>query len=164
MNTGAILSACRTYRYVLWREWDKHRPPFVVIGLNPSTADETQDDPTIRRCLGFARREGCGRLAMLNLFALRATDPRVLRTHSAPIGIDNDRHILDAGSIPDAVIVSAWGVHGTLHDRDVWVAGLISAPLWCLGTSKAGHPRHPLYLPSDAPLVSFNPEAARRVA
>jgi hypothetical protein len=70
-HSGATLSACRTWRYALWRRWDLSKPPFIVIGLNPSMADELQDDPTIRRCINFAKREGCGSYVMLNLFAFR---------------------------------------------------------------------------------------------
>jgi len=87
--SGATFSTDRVYRYALWRVWDAALPSFVVIGLNPSTADETENDPTIRRCIGFAKREGCGGLVMLNLFAVRATDPRVMMAHPEPIGPDN---------------------------------------------------------------------------
>lgn len=147
--SGAVFSGCRRYRYALWRTWGDG-PAFVVIGLNPSTADETEDDPTIRRCKGFARRERCGGLIMLNLFALRATDPREMKAAEDPVGPANDAAIADMVGEGDTV-VAAWGVHGDHRGRDAEVAALVPH-LQCLGTTKQGHPRHPLYLRSDTPL------------
>lgn len=153
----AKFSPDRCYRYELGRLWDDTLPSLVVIGLNPSTADEAEDDPTIRRCMGFARGFGCGSLIMLNLFAWRATDPRELRRVPHPIGIDNDSHILRAGVFwPPAIIVAAWGVHGALYGRAREVRRLLrTEDVHHLGLTKDGHPRHPLYLRADTPLTPW---------
>lgn len=156
---GAVFSADSMFRYALFRYIGRGCGDFVVIGLNPSTADEWQDDPTIRRCKSFARREGCTRLVMLNLFAFRATKPAVMKAAPDPIGPANDRVIKHFASRPGAIMVAAWGVYGAHDGRagDVWLAITqnANAELKCLGLTKEGHPKHPLYLPSDAPLRKF---------
>lgn len=146
MDRRTVLSACRTYRYVLWREWDARNPAFAMfVGLNPSTADEVEDDPTIRRCVDFARRWGYGSLCMANLFAFRATAPKVMKAHSSPVGADNDRW-LAAIAAEAGVVVAAWGVHGVFNRRDQAVKQLLAGRLSYLALTKDGHPRHPLYL------------------
>lgn len=152
-DRGAMFSDDRVYRYSLWRRWDRALPTFVVIGLNPSTADEATDDQTIRRCISFAKREGCGKLVMLNLFALRATDPRVMLAHPAPIGEINDA-VIRAHVVRGGIFVAAWGAHGGHRGRDQAVLSLVPS-LRCFGRTLAGHPRHPLYLRGDSPLVLF---------
>lgn len=152
---GALFSEDRVYRYRLWRHWSEG-PTMAVIGLNPSTADETQDDPTIRRCIGFAKREGCGRLEMLNLFGLRSTDPTQLSlVEFDPIGPDNDDTIMAIAGAAD-VVVAAWGAekYAVARARDV-TAMLAAAqvPVRCLGRTASGAPRHPLYLHRDTELV-----------
>jgi hypothetical protein len=92
--SGAVFSPDQKYRYVLWREWSGHPRRLVVIGLNPSTADATKNDPTVTRCINFAKREGCGGMIMLNLFAFRATDPGVMMEAADPVGPENDKYIL----------------------------------------------------------------------
>jgi hypothetical protein len=160
---GANLSADRVYRFSLWRQWDADSIPrrMVVIGLNPSTADEFTNDPTIRRCIGFAQREGCSGLVMLNLFAYRATDPRTMLEARARgvdiVGPRNDEEIRNHTRQPSVgfapLVVCAWGaVHPSLRARAQEVRAIVS-PAWCLGTSKEGHPRHPLYLRADTPLA-----------
>lgn len=147
MFSGAEFSACRQYRYRLWRLWDASRPTTVFIGLNPSTADETADDPTIRRCLGYAKAWGFGRLEMLNLFAWRATDPKAMKVAADPIGPGNDdaiRAVADTGGL----LVAAWGVHGTHLGRDREVCAMLAGRLHVLRLTKDGHPGHPLYLPA----------------
>src|SRR3954467_13679199 len=117
LRTWANFSPCRTWRYELGRRWDYSRPLAMFIGLNPSTADEIEDDPTIRRCVGFAKSWGAGGLLMANIFGLRSTDPNVLYRVSDPmavIGEDNDRFLL-AMSAQAEWVVAAWGVHGELH-------------------------------------------------
>jgi hypothetical protein len=118
--------------------------------LNPSTADERTDDPTIRRCIGFARDWGYGGVEIVNIFALRATDPRELRLARDPIGRVNDRHVREAAERSSAVVI-AWGVHGALRARGAAALGLLSprARLLALGWTRAGEPRHPLYLRRD---------------
>jgi hypothetical protein len=159
MHKGAYFSPDRVYRYMLYRDWASwsNMRTLVVIGLNPSTADENDDDPTIRRCIGFAKREGCGRLVMLNLFALRATDPRVMKAHRDPIGAENDaviRHWTRDECDWSSIVVAAWGVHGVHMGRSVTVR-LLTPQLYCLGVTQTGQPRHPLYLHGDAPLVRY---------
>jgi len=142
----AVFSPCRRYRYELWRKWSD-APACVFIGLNPSTADETQDDPTIRRCIAFARSWGHGALGMFNLFAFRATDPKEMLSTEDPVGPDNDRVL---SSLPSAasMIVAAWGTHGAHLSRDKTVLSLLPK-LHALRLTKDGHPSHPLYLPSN---------------
>lgn len=159
MKKSARFSPCRSHRYELWRRWADDQPYALIIGLNPSTADESQDDPTIRRCIRFARDWGYGALCMGNLFALRATDPRVMLDHWAPVGADNDATLLRlaAGA---GIVVAAWGAHGSHRRRDQWA--LANLPnLHHLGLTKSGQPRHPLYLPADTlPQPMRTPEPA----
>lgn len=114
--------------------------------LNPSTADEWVDDPTTRRAVDFARAFGCGNYVAVNLFALRSTDPAALKAADDPIGPRNDEYILAAAAWADEIII-AWGAGGSYLQRDKAVLELLNdRPLWCLGRTKFGHPRFPLYL------------------
>ncbi|WP_318521858.1 DUF1643 domain-containing protein [Photobacterium leiognathi] len=146
MKKSAVLSSCRKYRYELWRTWDDSKPYAMFIGLNPSTADETEDDPTIRRCINFAKSWGYGGLCMANLFAYRATQPEDMKRASDPIGDKNDETLIllaqNAG-----VIVGAWGNDGIFLNRSEDVRALISE-LNVLKVNKSGEPAHPLYLKS----------------
>ena len=148
---GAVFDASGVYRYGLWREWDAARPAVAFVMLNPSTADGERNDPTIRRCLGFARSWGFGRLEVVNLFALRATNPAQLAQHPEPIGPENDDHIRAAISTATTV-VAAWGTHGELGGRDTAVSRLLPSSACDLGRTRAGHPRHPLYVRADVRL------------
>lgn len=151
-DTGAVFSPDRDYRYLLWRRWEHNAPYCLFIGLNPSTANERDDDPTIRRCKRFADDWGFGAVVMANLFALRATDPKVMLAHSEPIGIDNDVWLQDLAR-GAGVIVCAWGANGGHQQRDGRVNILLQHyDLKCLGTTKAGKPRHPLYIKADKQL------------
>lgn len=157
-RSGAIFSSCRTWRYQLWRRWS-NAPLLVMIGLNPSTADETHNDPTITRCLGFAQRERSGGLLMLNLFAFRATSPHTLKGAQDPIGPENDA-MIRAICQDTAQIIVAWGNHGGLGDRDRTVTNLLRATptcIHCFGLTKQGYPRHPLYLKKNTQLVHWHP-------
>jgi hypothetical protein len=146
--TGAMV-AHGPYRYLLSRRWGAGAGALFVM-LNPSTADDRADDPTIRRCVGFARRWRAPALEVVNLYALRATDPRDLFAHPAPVGPDNDRVIAEAARRAALVIV-AWGVHGARdRERTARVIALIGREVACLGTTGGGDPRHPLYLPARA--------------
>ena len=149
-DSTATFSACRTYRYALTRTWSDARLPLAFVMLNPSTADAFTVDPTIRRCLGFARRWGAGGLLVLNAYGLRSIDPKVLRGHPDPIGPSNDAVIAERLAAPAARVVVAWGAHAE-PDRARHVAELICAaghrPA-CLGRTKTGAPRHPLYVAS----------------
>jgi hypothetical protein len=160
MRRGALFDSTGRYRYRLWRTWDRALPRVAFVMLNPSTADHRIDDPTIRRCIGFARQWGYGSLSVVNLFAYRSALPAALARVADPVGPDNDRHLRAAcGRARDVVV--AWGVHGRLLDRDRAVIELLARgrrePLLCLGTTRDGHPRHPLYLPRD-----IRPQPLRR--
>ena len=163
MKMGAVFSDCRRYRYSLSRWWHDSLPLLVVIGLNPSTADETQDDPTIRRCIGYARSWGYGGLVMLNLFAYRATSPRDMKAAAEPVGPANDA-VLEVQTAGRTVLC-AWGAHGSHLDRARAVRQLlVGRDLFCLGTTKDRHPKHPLYLRADltpVPYPAFSPSSAR---
>jgi hypothetical protein len=150
IDRGAVVSRCQRYRYKLTRSWDDKLPVVAFVGLNPSTADAHIDDPTVRRCVGFARDWGYGTLILVNLFALRSTDPCRLYAAAGPIGPENDRWLRLAEESAD-VVVAAWGVHGDLHGRGREVR-LLFRTLMCLGRTREGHPRHPLYLSKDTPL------------
>ena len=156
MNSTATLSLCRTYRYSLTREWGSGLA-VLFIGLNPSTADETLDDRTIRRCIAFARDWGYARLHMANLFAFRATEPRDMKNASDPIGPENDQHLLALAD--DSILtVAAWGVHGTFGDRHSAVRKMLPR-LHYLRLTKDGHPGHPLYLPRTLKPVEWKQDA-----
>jgi len=154
---GAIVSKCNTYRYALWRETGGSMAPVMFIMLNPSTADAERDDPTIRRCIGFARDWGHSHLIVVNLFAYRSTDPKKLTDVKDPVGPMNDEYIRHYRGKCSALI-AAWGTLGGLHGRDKWVAGIVNTdwlPLWALGFTKHGHPKHPLYVRRDIKPVRF---------
>lgn len=144
---GAIFSPCRVYRYDLWRRWHTGCGEVAFIGLNPSTADETQNDPTIRRCIGFAKAWGFSGLHMLNLFAFRATNPKVMKAAAEPIGPENDEHI--KGITKECLaVIAAWGTHGVYCGRGDQIRKLLPE-LHYLRLTKGGFPEHPLYLPKD---------------
>jgi len=151
----AVLDATSTYRYRLSRCWLGGAGGVLFIILNPSTADARQDDPTIRRCIRFAQRWGAARLEVVNLFAYRATSPGGLIDVHDPIGPENNYHILTAANLSGRIVV-AWGVLGTFLDRDKAVLKMLGdRPLFCLGRTKGGHPRHPLYVPYAQPLEPY---------
>ena len=147
MLKNAILSADRKYRYILSRTWDETKSTVLFIGLNPSTVDENEDDPTIRRCINFAKSWGYGGILMANLFAYRATNPRELYSEQDPIGSDNDFYIKEYADKSE-MIIACWGNHGRFNNRSQKVYDLIGS-LNCLGTNKNGEPKHPLYIRSD---------------
>lgn len=154
-------SKARTYRYLLTRIWDPQTAPAVFLMLNPSTADALEDDATIKRLThprsGFARRMGVGGIVVVNLFALRSTDPRVLRHHPDPVGPLNDVFIRQA-TAGAAKVVAAWGAAGVEHGRGARMTETLLArgvELQCLGRTSTGQPRHPLYLPRVAALEPY---------
>lgn len=150
-TSSAEFSPDLKYRYVLMRRW-ADGPTMLFIGLNPSTATAREDDPTIRRLLGFAKREGCGTLVVVNLFALRSTDPSRLKEESDPVGPDNDLHIVEAAKQVD-IVLAGWGggIPAAFKDRPLQVLGLLQpCRIWSLGlTERNGWPKHPLYVPAD---------------
>lgn len=175
-----IFSPCRKYRYTLWREWDvdlltgcsddiPHADKYVqFIGLNPSTADETVDDPTIRRCIGFAKAWGYGALCMTNLFAWRDTDPKAMKKAGDLVaGIDNQHHLLQCASHAE-IVIAAWGKDGVHLNQDLNVRQYmdsIGVPLHHLGLNGDGTPKHPLYLKKTTkPELWNNKREARLLA
>ena len=170
----AEYSPCERYRYTLTRAMDPDLidastpatranagRTIAFIGLNPSTATEFKDDPTVRRCVGFAAREGFGRLVMLNAFAYRATDPKDMKAQIDPVGAGNDEAIVSVvGRVAGeaALAVFAWGTHGTHMGRHQQMLELVG-PRHCLGVTKAGLPKHPLYLRADSPIVPYRSPA-----
>jgi hypothetical protein len=158
-ETGAVISLCEKYRYVLWRKWSLGVPVNFLM-LNPSTADATQDDPTIRRCIGYAKAWGAGGLIVTNLFALRSTDPKALKRTPGAVGPENDRWIREA-AMASASTVCAWGAHGSLYGRSRQVRrmldGIPLASVFSLRLTAAGEPCHPLYLPADLRPTQWNP-------
>lgn len=145
--SGADFSPCRKWRYVLWRQWGAGDRFVSFIGLNPSTADETKNDPTVTRCINYAKRWGFDGMYMLNIFAYRATDPRDMKAVPDPVGPGNDAALLEYWARSE-ITVAAWGVHGAYRDRAASVRRRI-AGLHCLGITKDGNPKHPLYLKSE---------------
>ena len=144
----AVYSDCEAYRYSLTRVWDPAGRRVLFVMLNPSTATEVQNDPTVERCERRARALGFGAFRVTNIFAFRETDPRLLRRAAEPVGPDNDAALLEGAAWADQVI-AGWGAHGEHLDRGRAVEALLrgaGAPLFHLGLTKAGHPRHPLYI------------------
>ncbi|MEM8834675.1 MAG: DUF1643 domain-containing protein [Planctomycetota bacterium] len=151
------------FRYSLIREWEPDAARAAFVLLNPSTADASNDDPTVRRCQGFARRMGAGSLEVVNIFAYRATDPRDLHAAYARgddiVGPRNDRAIVRALRRAEFAVL-AWGGHGGLGGRAAEVLQLLDRRgllerCSCLGTTASGEPRHPLYLRADTRRVSI---------
>ena len=145
----AVYSDCERYRYSLTRVWDTQGGKVLFVMLNPSTATEVQNDPTVERCERRARTLGFGGFRVTNIFAWRDTDPRKMKATGDPIGPHNDAAILEGATWANRVI-AAWGTHGAHMNRGADVAVLLAStgnPLYHLGLSKHGHPKHPLYLP-----------------
>ncbi len=146
--SSAVYSDCETYRYSLTRVWDPQGQRVMFIMLNPSKATEVQNDPTIERCERRARALGFGGFRATNIFAYRATDPRDMRAYDQPEGPDNIDILRDGMEWADMVIC-AWGTHGEHRKQGPRVAEVLrqtGKPLYHLGLSKAGHPKHPLYI------------------
>jgi len=158
----AIISPCGLYRYTLHRKIDQPTrlvKPALFIMLNPSTADAIEDDNTIRKCIKFARREGCTSMTVVNLFALRSKDPEVLYSANDPVGPDNDEHLLtELKRCRYGLTVAAWGNHGILHGRDLVVRSLAKGngiALQCIKVTAKKQPIHPLYQPDNSPFVNL---------
>lgn len=148
----AVYSPCERYRYLLTRVWNPAGPKALFVMLNPSTATEFQNDPTVERCERRARTLGFGAFRVTNIFAFRATDPRVMRAQDDPVGPANDAAIRDSAMDWADRIICAWGTHGAHLDRGARVESILRGtgrPLFTLGLSKDGHPKHPLYIGYD---------------
>jgi hypothetical protein len=154
----AVYSDCERYRYLLTRVWADGGARALFVMLNPSTATEVQNDPTVERCERRARAMGCGAFRVVNIFAWRATDPKEMRAVADPVGPGNDAAIVESGAWADR-IVCAWGTHGAHLGRGAAVERLLRATgrdLSVLGLTKAGHPQHPLYIGYDRQPVAWN--------
>ena len=158
IQADARLSECGRYRYRLWRRWAEG-PQALFILLNPSTADAHVDDPTLRRCMSFAQREGCAALEVVNLMAWRATSPADLP--SDPIracGPENLDHIRAAVVSTHGPIIAGWGAHpmaATLAGALLTELRAMGRQVHALRLTKSGAPGHPLYIPKEAPLIAF---------
>lgn len=158
---GATISSCGEFRYHLFRTWDDTKPPMVFVMLNPSTADGSVDDRTVRRCMRFAKDGGYGGIEVVNCYAYRATDPRTLKAKGWPVGPDNDAVLMacfERASRAGSPVVCAWGVDAGRTRRASEVLKLMReafAKSYCLGKTADGYPRHPLYLRADCALVPF---------
>lgn len=161
----ASFSPCRNYRYMLIRRWG-HGPTLCWVMLNPSVASAFADDPTSKRVIGFTKRiGGYGGLIIVNLYSLRSTDPKALWTHKNPIGPLGNEFIWEQAGARTSVI-AAWGSHGARNSRGQDVANALvatGATLHCLGVTKNGQPRHPLYVPGDTPFQPYQVREASRV-
>lgn len=160
---GCELSDDEVYRYTLYRVWDKNKPVVIWVMLNPSTADGTTDDQTIRRCMDFARRWGGGGIHVINCYALRSTDPKALKVNrtvvTRAIGPENRRHIYEAllhAKENDLKVVCGWGtsIRGC-GSVIVATAKNLGIDLWCLGKTSFGEPRHPLYVMAKTKLEKY---------
>lgn len=159
MNSmGANFSPDKKYRYRLWRYWGRTGVGLMWIMLNPSTADETLDDPTIRRCIGYSMNNGFPGCEIYNLFAFRSTNPSGLLTVDDPVGPENDWFISHNASIAHRPIVCAWGnVHKKLLYREEEMDRILrDKNRKCLKRTACGAPAHPLYLSSKLPFIPYN--------
>ena len=158
MIKSARISQCERYRYTLDRVWDDQYPRVTWVMLNPSTADASVDDPTIRKCIGFSQRWDYGAIRVLNLFAWRATKPRDLLSASDPVGPDNNV------SANDELVVVAWGgsfpkkLTQLVERRVAQLRRQANGEWVCLGLTKTGHPRHPLMLAYATELMIWEDE------
>ena len=164
-DRGALFDSTRQYRYTLWRHWTLQPKRFVnFVMLNPSTADADVLDPTVTRCMNFAKHWGYDGGYVTNIFALRATDPRELYKTASPVGCVNDAYLLKTAEECERVVV-AWGIHGKYRGRGLEVAAMLAPfDLQCFALTKDGHPRHPLYLRKNAELMPFRLSVARELA
>lgn len=153
----AVLSSCGRYRYRLTRQWSTEAPPATFVMLNPSTADASVNDRTIVRCMGFARSWGFGGLAVVNLYGFRATRPEDLWRAEDPVGPENDAFLQQAveeARADGTPVVAAWGAHARRERVEAFMSW--AGPVHALATTKAGQPRHPLYLPATAELSRWD--------
>jgi len=158
-TASAQFSECRRFRYTLRRCFagnvqEPPKSPVIFLMLNPSTADAFKVDPTVRRCVGFAKLWGRTDLIVVNLFAIRETYPRKLRGYPDRVGEENNAVL---AALPDGPIVAAWGAHPLAVERAKVVARIIGRPLHCLRRTASGAPEHPLYIPGNTTLKPWEP-------
>ena len=160
ITSSAVLSDCKKYRYSLTRVWDDNKPRVLFIMLNPSTADAEKDDPTIRRCIGFAKDWGYGGVYVVNLFSLRATNPKDLLTSTFVVGIENEKWFRRMSALAH-LVVCAWGNSSIVNklqkrlDHGWKPLSWISKPLYYIELSNDGTPKHPLYLPKNLTPIPY---------
>ena len=169
-KSTASFSRCEKFRYTLTRQWSDEKE-CVFIMLNPSTADADNLDPTVRRCIDYAKREGCGSLAVLNLYAFRTAYPKELKAAGHPVAAPemtygqsnwNDSCIELCTAHKNKLVIAAWGANAEL-ERALDVMNLLEdRPVYALGLTKDNAPRHPLYLKKDSPLIPFNAAAKEK--
>jgi len=154
-GSGATFDKSGRYRYKLWRQWDQAHPRITFVMLNPSAADAVHNDQTISTCIRLSRRLNFGGIEVVNLFAYCTSDPRRLKQAANPVGKQNDQYIMESAQATNMILI-AWGNHGELNHRHLEVLDLLlplAIPTYCLGLTKRGQPRHPLYLPGDTPML-----------
>lgn len=154
IDSGASFSRDRKYRYALWRIWDDQLPMINIIGLNPSTADETVNDPTMRRCASFAKEWGYGGFYMTNLFGFRTPYPDQLLKAKDPIGPYNDKWIRKIYKKVDKVVLG-WGAKGDVLSRDEVIFKIVKDKAYCIDITKHGFPKHPLYIKAGTKLKKY---------
>lgn len=159
LERDAVISDCKQYRYLLRRTWDHDRIRALFVMLNPSTADAEVDDATIRSCIRLCRDWGFGSFEVINLFGWRATDPKNLEAAADPIGTQNEDIAINAIERCD-VSICAWGAHkmADRFGRAAEMKSMITSrrpTAFCLGTTKHGAPKHPLYIKTGTPLVAY---------
>jgi len=161
-EAGATFSPCRRWRYLLWRRWDEAKPVANFLMLNPSTADEVKLDPTCARARDYAERWGYGALIVTNIFAFRNTNPNQMKAAKDPVGPGNDAAIVKAAR-ESALVVCAWGNHGSFLERSWQVRALLNKrkiKLHSLRINANGEPAHPLYLPGRLEPISWAASSA----
>lgn len=153
---GANFSPCRKYRFALWRIWDTSKPLVMFIGLNPSTANETEADPTIKSVIRIAKHNGFGGVYMMNCYPMVSTDPSKLLTNSYPMEVIENELLLVIASQKCSEVVFAWGNFKVVQDtgRDQELIKLFPNAK-AIAVNKNGSPKHPLYCRSNSPLVPF---------
>lgn len=154
-DMGAVLSDDEEYRYQLSRTWDENKPVAGFVMVNPSTADATQDDQTITRCVKYANGMGFGKLVVANLFAVRSSDPSIIEEHSNPVGPENDEHLKAVREEAERLF-AGWGTPGGKYERAREVTQLLGESLYSLETTKQGHPCHPSRTPYDITVEPFS--------
>lgn len=163
-SSGAIFSHCMKYRYKLWRRWDNNKPLLYFILMNPSTADEVKNDPTIERQCRRARSLGFGGVVILNCGAIRETDSGKAWGDNDPVGPDNVETIRkEVEENPSAIFVAGWGKPAKNFGADNHILKLFAdlrVPLWCLGVNSDGSPKHPLYVGYNVPLQIYQCESS----
>ena len=154
MIKNAVLSEDRIYRYALWRIWDESKKRVLFIGLNPSTADEVEDDSTVKRCMSYAEQWGFGGILIGNLFAYRATNPLEMMTASDPVGTENDSWLKKLTNEAD-LIVGVWGNSGQFKGRSIEVVSMLRR-LYCLQITAKGEPHHTRGLPDGLIAIPYS--------